>query len=122
MTNIGNNIKRRRIELQMTQEDLAKKMGYKSKSTINKIELGKNDIPQSKIVSFAKALDTTPGYIMGWDEEIEKDPVGTAELHVEMIADKDFVGMFEDYKKLDDTQKKIVADLVHNLAETKKEA
>ena len=116
MTNIGNNIKRRRIELQMTQEDLAKKMGYKSKSTINKIELGKNDIPQSKIVSFAKALDTTPSYIMGWDEEIKEDPVGTAELHVEMIMDKDFVELFEDYKKLDDTQRKIVADLVRNLA------
>ena len=45
MSNIGNNIKARRTALKMTQEELAAKMGYKSKSTINKIELGINDIP-----------------------------------------------------------------------------
>lgn len=50
---IGNKIKSRRIELGMTQMDLAKKMGYKSKSTINKIELGINDINQSKMKKMA---------------------------------------------------------------------
>ena len=44
-------------------------MGYKSKSTINKIELGINDIPQSKIAKFAEVLATTPSFLMGWDEE-----------------------------------------------------
>lgn len=58
-------IKKRREELNMSQEDLANKMGYKSRSSINKIELGKCDIPQSKIAAFAKALDTTPGELMG---------------------------------------------------------
>ena len=48
MTNdIGKRIKIKREELGLTQEDLAKRMGYKSKSTINKIELGINDITQS---------------------------------------------------------------------------
>lgn len=55
-------------------------------------------------------------------DHIEENPIGMAELHFEMIMDEDFVALFEDFKKLDDTQKKIVADLVHNLAETKKEA
>lgn len=59
------NIKARRIELNMSQKELADKLGYKSTSTIAKIESGKNDIPQSKIVAFAKALDTTPGKLMG---------------------------------------------------------
>jgi transcriptional regulator with XRE-family HTH domain len=44
-------------------------MGYKSKSTINKIELGINDIPQSKIMQFAEVLGTTPAELMGWNEE-----------------------------------------------------
>jgi repressor LexA len=51
----------------MTQDELAKKMGYKSRSSINKIELGLTDIPQSKITAFARALHTTPAHLMGWD-------------------------------------------------------
>ena len=69
MSTIGNNISRIRRDLGLTQEDLAKLMGYKSKSTINKIELGINDIPQSKIVQFAEVLGTTPAELMGWKEE-----------------------------------------------------
>lgn len=43
-------------------------MGYKSKSSINKIEMGINDIPQSKVLAFARALDTTTAYLMGCDD------------------------------------------------------
>lgn len=68
MSIVGNNICQIRKRLGMTQEELAKKMGYKSKSTINKIELGINDIPQNKILKFANVLGTTPAYLMGWDE------------------------------------------------------
>ena len=68
MSTIGENIQRLRKALEWTQEDLAKKMGYKSKSTINKIELGINDIPQNKIVKFAEVLGTTPANLMGWDD------------------------------------------------------
>ena len=61
-------IKARREELGMSQEGLATKLGYKSRSTINKIEMGKNDITQSKIIAFANALQTTQSYLMGLDE------------------------------------------------------
>ena len=69
MNHIGIRIKQRREELNMTQEELANKLGYKSKSTINKIEAGINDIVQSKVFSFAEALDTTAAHLMGWDIE-----------------------------------------------------
>ena len=69
MSTIGENIQQMRKALGWTQEDLAKRMGYKSKSTINKIELGINDIPQNKIVKFADVLGTTPAHLMGWSEE-----------------------------------------------------
>jgi len=65
---IGTRIMERRKALGMTQEDLAHKLGYKSKSTINKIELGINDISQSKVAKFAEALDVTIPYLMGWYE------------------------------------------------------
>jgi transcriptional regulator with XRE-family HTH domain len=67
-TIIGRKIQKRRKELGITQEELASKMGYKSKSSINKIELGINDIPQNKISLFADALMTTPSYLMGWED------------------------------------------------------
>ena len=69
MSTVGENISRIRKRLGWTQEELALKMGYTSKSTINKIELGINDIPQSKIAKFAEVLGTTPSHLMGWDDE-----------------------------------------------------
>lgn len=70
---IGNKIKTRRKELNITQEELAKMTGYTTRSTINKIEQGINDMPLSKVSVFAKALNTTPSYLMGWEDEINVD-------------------------------------------------
>lgn len=66
---IGQRIRERRLELNMTQEELAKALNYKSKSTINKIELGINDIPLSKVVEFADALHTSVSFLMAWTED-----------------------------------------------------
>jgi transcriptional regulator with XRE-family HTH domain len=74
MSTVGENILLMRKRLGWTQEELARKMGYKSKSTINKIELGINDIPQSKIAQFANVLGTTPAHLMGWDTEENNSP------------------------------------------------
>jgi len=73
MNTIGNRIKRRREQLNLTQDDLAKKLGYKSKTTIAKIETGVNDVSQSKLVSLAEALDTTPSYLMGWTDKNKEE-------------------------------------------------
>lgn len=67
MANIYKRIRTRREDLGISQEELANRLGYKSRSSINKIEKGENDIPQSKIQAFAKALRTTPEYLMGWE-------------------------------------------------------
>lgn len=75
MATLYDRIKSRRSELGLTVEELAHKMGYKDKSSISKIENGKADIPQSKIAAFASALETTPAYLMGWEEQAEpKEP------------------------------------------------
>ena len=71
MATLYDRIKSRRTELCLTVEELAHKMGYKDKSSISKIENGKADIPQSKIAAFADALQTTPAYLMGWEEQPE---------------------------------------------------
>lgn len=69
MHSIGDRIRIRREELGLSQEELAARLGYKSRSSINKIELGGQNLTQSKIKALADALNTTPGYVMGWDEE-----------------------------------------------------
>lgn len=56
---IGTNIKKRRFELRLSQQDLADALGYKTRSTIAKIESGENDITQKKLRRFAEVLDTT---------------------------------------------------------------
>ena len=71
MATLYDRIKSRRTELGLTVEELAHNMGYKDKSSISKIENGKADIPQSKIAAFADALQTTPAYLMGWEEQPE---------------------------------------------------
>lgn len=58
----------------MSQDELARKLGYKSRSSINKIERDASGLPQNKIRSIAYALDTTPAYIMGWTDDDEKKP------------------------------------------------
>ena len=122
MTIIGDNIMQRRKQLGLTQEELASRMGYKSKSTINKIELGINDIPQSKVVKFAEVLGTTPAHLMGWDEEIKADPVGTADRHLEMIMDEDLNEIFDYLKNMTAYQRKIAKNFLKSLAETETEA
>lgn len=80
MNKLGQRIKERREELGLSQEALAKKLNYTSRSTIAKIEADINDISQSKIIEFAKALNCSPAYLMGWDDNPTKvtddeDPV-----------------------------------------------
>ena len=56
---VGANIKKRRFELRMSQQELADAMGYRTRSTIAKIESGENDVSQRKLQRFAEVLDTT---------------------------------------------------------------
>lgn len=56
---VGTNIKKRRFELRMSQQELADALGYKTRSTIAKIESGENDVTQKKLQRFAEVLDTT---------------------------------------------------------------
>ena len=56
---VGDMIKKRRYELRMSQQELADAMGYRTRSTIAKIESGENDVSQKKLQKFASVLDTT---------------------------------------------------------------
>ena len=69
MEEIYKNIKKRRLELGVTQSELARLAGYENRSSIARIERGDHDLPQSKIIDIARALKTTPSFLMGWEDE-----------------------------------------------------
>ena len=80
---VGLNIKRRRCALKMSQQELADAMGYKTRSTIAKIESGENDVSQAKLRKFAAILNTTV-------EALISDSQGTVRLsaHPDLVVDK----------------------------------
>ena len=56
----GMNLKKLRLEKGMSQDELAKKLGYKGRSAINKIETGVNDMPRDMVVRCAEVLGVSP--------------------------------------------------------------
>ena len=53
----------------LSQQELADRLGYTSRSSITKIEKGLVDLQQTKILAFAEALGVTPAYLMGWETD-----------------------------------------------------
>ena len=74
MLDLYSNIKKRRQQLNMSQQELAEAVGYKGKSMISQVEKGLVDLPESMIIKFADALFTTPATLMGW-EDVRINPV-----------------------------------------------
>ena len=110
MLELYQNIKNKRIELNMTQEELAAKLGYQGKSMICKIEKGLVDLPQSKIEAFAKALGTTPAYLMGWEEaEAAGREAG------QKIIDARSNNAMQDFFELTDNDREIIIGMIERL-------
>lgn len=69
MQEIMERMKNRRIELDMSYQTLADKVGI-SKSTLQRYETGNiKNMPVDKLEAVAEALMVSPAYLMGWNEE-----------------------------------------------------
>lgn len=65
---IGEKIKELRAKHKLTLEDVASRVGV-GKSTVRKWEIGMiANMGQDKVTALAEALHTTPGYLMGWED------------------------------------------------------
>lgn len=84
----GDRIKKRRNELGMTQEELAKKLGYASRSSVNKVEKSR-ELSNKKVKLYSDALKCTPAYLMGWDEEYADTHETLDDQLFDLIADRD---------------------------------
>lgn len=103
MLELYKNIKKFRQMYGISQAELAKKTGYTDRSSIAKIERGDVDLPQSKIMAFAKALNITPGELMG-DVETHNEYYENEELAKEaqeMFEDKQMRSLFHMKKNMD---------------------
>lgn len=112
---IGENIKKRREELGMSQAELAKLMSYKSRSSINKIESGENDLPQSKIEAFAAALNTTPAALMGWDDA-SKMKADAEALANEILNNEKIKKLIPLIAKMDDSDLEFVTEFIKKMS------
>lgn len=110
---VGERIKQRREELKMTQDELAQKVGYTSRSSVAKVEANANGMVQSKLVAFANALQTTPAYLLGWDDEdAEKKNDAITDIILKLRSDSELLKVVKDVCELSPEQRSAVQNLI----------
>ena len=96
----------------MTLEDVGKIVGV-GKSTVRKWETGMiENMRRDKIAALARALDTTPAYLMGWEEEQKKNDI-QADIILRMRTDNDFMSAVEALYNLDQDKLQSVNQMLH---------
>lgn len=109
--NIGQRIKERRKELKISADELAKRLG-KDRSTIYRYEKGDiENLPLDILEPIAKALDTTPQYLMGW-EKVQKNNDTIVGIIAKLRTDEDFLSLVETLSSLDKEQLQSVKGLM----------
>jgi len=96
------------------------------KSAVSQYLSGKSQkMDSDRLEDVCIYLNVSEPWLLGYDvpmermlKQIEEEPVKMAERHFEMIMDEDLAEIFEEFKTLDATKKKLVKDLVHSLAHT----
>lgn len=114
-TKLGMRIRERRKALGLSGDELAKKIG-KTRSTIYRYECGDiENLPIELLIPLADALQTSPEYIMGWDndrEDTSKKMDVTLDVLNRMEVDKSFANLLFKLNKLDTNKIKIVETLL----------
>lgn len=105
---VGERIRERRLQLGLTQEQLAERLGYADRTSVNKIEKSGRGFPQHKISRFADALDTTEVYLLGMvDDPDWRMPAKETDAVFELRdGEQIFV---EKYRTADPEKKRLVA-------------
>jgi len=118
MKTVGDRIRERREELGMTQLELAKRLGYKTKSTITKIETNINSPTMPMVAKFAEALMVEPSYLMGWEDpetsSFYPDPT-VAALADRLKDDPDYRVLLDAVRNVRKEDINVIADLINRL-------
>ncbi|NBB26731.1 helix-turn-helix domain-containing protein [Cellulophaga sp. BC115SP] len=81
--NFASRIKKRRVDLGLTQDELAQKIHNTSKQTISNWEKGVSKPKYDELVSLATALHTTVGYLVDGVQPVAQNEPPTGFLLVE---------------------------------------
>ena len=111
---IGDRIRNKRMELGWSQRELAKRMGYSDNSTLARIEQGKVEVYQNKIVQFSEVLGVSIAYLMGWEEEQKKNDI-QADIILKMRTDDTFMSTVEKLYKLDADKLESINQMLNTL-------
>lgn len=103
-------IKKLRLEQDLSQEDLAHKVGYKGRSMIARIESGQVDISQSKVKAFAAALNTSVDYLMDDARPIHPEVTKLLEQRISELENSDEKEMLSLYRTMTKTDKEKLLD------------
>lgn len=108
------NIKKRRLEIGMSQEELAQKTGYTSRSSIAKIEKGEVDLQLSKIKLFANALRVSQSELMGLEGIAT---AATAEFLADLTLDPELLEYTTKLSKMPNSHKHKVYGYIDRIVE-----
>ena len=107
-------IRELRKEKGLTLEQVATIVGV-GKSTVRKWETGMiANMRRDKIAALAKALGTTPIYLMGWEEEQKKNDI-QADIILRMRSDDVFMSAVESLYNLDEEKLQSINTMLHTL-------
>ena len=97
---IGDRIKERRKYLKMSADELGKRLG-KDRSTIYRYEKGDiENLPLDILEPIAQALETTPQYLMGWNE-VQKKNDDLVAIIQELRKDEVFLSIVQSIYEMD---------------------
>ena len=110
-------IRNRRLELDLTLEQIAQRVGV-SKPTVMRWENGDiENMRADKIAKLAKALNTTPVYLMGWTDEKEIMDLGNNAKDDLTSKEQD---LLEAFRRLLPEMQNFILESVKNLTSVKK--
>lgn len=113
----GERIKKLRTQKGITQEEMAKALKT-TKQTISKYEKGiVTNIPSDRIEALCKLLETTPEYLLGWENPVE-EANKLADWYMDLEykeTDAEVRLMLEGYNRLTESNQKLVREYVHFL-------
>lgn len=107
---VGDRIRQRRKALKMSADELGARIG-KDRSTVFRYEKGDiENLPIDLLEPIANILQTTPQYLMGW-EEVQKNNDIITDAVIKMRTDAEFFSLVECLMKLDSEKQSAIKQM-----------
>ena len=101
---VADKIRTRREELGLSQEELAKRLGLKSRSSITRLEKSGDDISMKDVERLSDALNCSKLYLMGWQDDPKK---------TEFEKEQQFIAL---YSQLNERDQKLIDNMLETLS------